>query len=333
MTNLVLMIRVIDLDDNSEKTIDLKSLQTSDLQNVWLELVNPTEEELEQIAIKIGLSKVLLELPKTDAMINLRLENNLVVINFVMIKDITLTKEFNPLVMVFSKNFLVTVMNKPDQKTIANAKERMSKIKIDPPAQVAFFIIDEIVSSHFLQIEKLEELTGHLEEEVVEKTSPATLRKIFNMKTKLIGFNKKLWYERGIIFNIKNCADSCIPPKIQRLFDTTHEDLTRQIDIVETYREIMSDAINVHLSAVSNKINLSIQSLTIVIFYLTIVTTVTSFPNTVATFFGISQFGQTNVWIILIAILLSIILPFVWLWRRNWLKYTQYQNKESQTNK
>jgi Mg2+ and Co2+ transporter CorA len=107
--------------------------------------------------------------------------------------------------------------------------------------------------------------------------------------------------------------------KARTLFDTTHEDLTRQIDIVETYREILSDAINVHLSAISNKINLSIKSLTVVIFYLTIVTTITSFPNTVATFFGISQFGNTNIIIVSVAILLSIVLPFIWLWKKNWL--------------
>jgi magnesium transporter len=317
------MIREIDLDDNNEKEIDVKSLQVSDLRNVWFELVDPTDEELDVVAAKIGVSKVLLELPKTDDVINLRLENDLVVINFVMLQDNVVAKEFYSIVIAFSKNFLVTVMKKADQRAINTAKERMNKIKVDPPAQVAFFIIDEIVSSHFLQLEKLEELTVHLEEEVVEKTSPEILKKIFGTKTKLVSFNKKLWYERGLIFNLKNCADSCIPAKVARLFDTTHEDLTRQIDIVETYREIMSDAINVHLSAVSNKINLSIQSLTIVIFYLTIVTTVTSFPNTVATFFGISQFGQTNVWIILVAILLSIALPLVWFWRRKWVKYKQ----------
>ncbi len=109
--------------------------------------------------------------------------------------------------------------------------------------------------------------------------------------------------------------------KARALFDTTHEDLTRQIDIVETYREVLSDAINVHLSAVSNKINLAIQGLTVVIFYLTVVTTVTSFPNTVATFFGISQFGNTHPVIVVVAIVLSVILPFVWLWRKKWLRY------------
>jgi magnesium transporter len=315
------MIREINLDDNSEKEIDVRSLQALGLRNVWLELVNPTDEELQEVAAKMGVPKHFLELPEANGLINLRLDDDLVVINFVMQQDVVATEEGYPIVIVFSKSFLVTVLKRADQRVIATTKARMSKIKVDPPAQVAYFIIDEIVSGHFAQLEKVEELTSHVEEEVVEKTSPDTLKKIFNLKTKLIGFNKTLWYERGLIFNLKTCGDTCMPAKARGLFDTTHEDLTRQIDIVETYREILSDAINVHLSAVSNKINLSIQSLTVVIFYLTIITTVTSFPNTVATFFGISQLGNTNVWIILIAVLLSTVLPLVWLWRRKWLKY------------
>jgi magnesium transporter len=222
---------------------------------------------------------------------------------------------------VFSKTFLITVSKESSKPIMDLAKERMNKIKVDPPALVAYFIIDEIVSGHFSELQKIEELTAKIEEEVVEKTSADTLKKIFNLKSKLVNFNKTLWYERGVIFNLKTCGDACMPAKTRTFYDTTHEDLTRQIDIVETYREIMSDAINVHLSAVSNKINLSIQSLTVVIFYLTIITTVTAFPNTVATFFGISRFGNTDVWIILTAIALSTILPFVWLWRKNWLRY------------
>ncbi len=317
------MIRAIDLDDNSEKEIDVKSLPDSELRNVWLELVDPTNEELQAVSAKVGISSNFLELPKTDNLVNLRLEDDFVVINFLILHENGAIGEFYPVVMVFSKTFLITVVKRADKQVFGTAKARMNKIKVDPPAHVAYFLIDEIVSGHFLRLEKLEELTAHLEEEVVEKTSADTLKKIFNLKTKLVGFNKTLWYERGLIFNLKTCGDACVPPKIRSLFDTTHEDLTRQIDIVETYREILSDAINVHLSAISNKINLSIQSLTVVIFYLTIVTTVTSFPNTVATFFGISQFGQTNIWIIFAAILLSMVLPLVWLWRRKWLKYKQ----------
>jgi magnesium transporter len=129
-----------------------------------------------------------------------------------------------------------------------------------------------------------------------------------------------LWYERGVVFNLKKCEAARLTAKIRNLFDTTHEYLTRQIDIVETYREIQSDAINAYLSTVSNRINSSIKNLTLVMFYLTIITVITSFPNTIATFFGISQFGNTDYVIIFMALILSILLPFIWLWKRKWLK-------------
>ncbi len=318
------MIRAVDLGNNSEKTISIEALRSFSIQNHWIELIDPTEEEVQAVAEKTGMTKYFLDLPKADGIVNLRLEEEFTVINFVVQQDVVAGKDVNPVVMVFTKNFLVTASKKVDQHIFDTVKERMHKVKIDPPSHVVYFIIDEIVSSHFMQLEKLEELTSKMEEEVVEKSSPETLKRIFKLKSELISFNKTLWYERGIIFNIKTCGEACMSARSRDMFNTTHEDLTRQIDIVETYREIMSDAINVHLSAVSNKINFSIKSLTIVIFYLTIITTVTSFPNTVATFFGIAQFGETtSVIIIYTAIVLSIILPFVWLWRKRWLKYDE----------
>jgi magnesium transporter len=313
------MIHAIDLGNNGESEIKPEDLQTKSVSNVWLELVDPTENELQAVSQATQLPVNFLRLPKADGYINLRLEEGYSIINFMVMQDVVSTKKVHPVVLAFSKNFLVTVAQKEIQPIFNNAKERMSKPKIDPPSQVAYYILDEIVASHYVHIEKLENLTATIEEEVVEKTSQDTLKRIFKLKTNMISFNKILWYERGLIFNLHKCGDSCMVAKARNLFDTTHEDLTRQIDIVETYREILSDAINVHLSAISNKINLSIKGLTVVIFYLTIVTTITSFPNTVATFFGIAQFGNTNIAIISLALLLSIVFPLIWLWRKNWL--------------
>ncbi len=313
------MIHAVNLDDNSERTVLPQEVKELALSNVWLELVDPVENELLAVSDATLIPVNFLKLPQTSDVVNLCLEPDYGIINFLFMQDVTSTKKAYPIVMAFSKNFLVTVAKKEIQPIINTAKERMSKTKIDPPSQVTYFIIDEIVANHYLQIEKLENLTAKMEEEVVEKTSSDILKKIFKLKSNMIRFNKILWYERGLVFNLKKCDGNCMDEKARVLFDSTHEELTRQVDIVETYREILSDAINVHLSAISNKINLSIKGLTIVIFYLTIVTTVTSFPNTVATFFGISQFGNTNIAIISGAILVSIILPFIWLWRKKWL--------------
>lgn len=314
------MIQFVDLGDNTEKTIEPEALKKLALTNVWIELIDPTDNELEAVSEATGIPTNLLKLPKTHDLVNLRLEEEFGLINFLVMQDVLASKKATPFVLVFTKNFLVTVVKKELQPVINSTKERMSKTKTEPPSQVTYFLIDEVIAEHYEQIQKLEDVTSKIEEEVVEKTAPETLKHIFKLKSNMIRFNKVLWYERGLVFNLRKCSDNCMPEKIRDLFETTHENLTRQIDIVETYREILSDAINVHLSAISNKINLSIQGLTVVIFYLTIITTITSFPNTVATFFGISQFGNTPVLFITFAVLLSIVLPFIWLWRKRWLK-------------
>ncbi len=319
------MIRYVDLQTNIEKEIQPEDVATFSLTNVWFELVDPTENELQAVAEAVDISINFLRLPKSHSAVDLRLEPDFGVINFLVMQDVVATKKVYPMVIVFAKNFLLTITKKEALPIINIAKARMSKAKIDPPSEVAYFIIDEIIADHYIHIEKLEGVTSKIEEEVLEKNSSETLKHIFKLKTNMVRFNKILWYERGLVFNLRKCSDDCMPAKVRALFDTTHEDLTRQIDIVETYREILSDAINVHLSAVSNKINLSIQGLTVVIFYLTIITTLTSFPNTIATFFGISQFGNTHIAIVAVAILLSIVLPFVWLWRKNWLRFPKMQ--------
>ena len=316
------MLRLVSLADNVELKIKLKDLKRAQLTGIWLEVVDPTEEELQKVADISGIPLGFLQLPESGNVVNLRIEPEFGVINFVVVKEIFAAKKINPIVLAFSKGFIVTVSKSEDQGIVNLAKQRVDKIKVDQPAVTAFYILDEIVSNHFVHLEHIEDLASRLEEEVVEKTEPTLVKRILKSKSRLTSFNKILWYERGLVFNLKKSDAPYLSSKAKSLFDSTHEYLTRQIDIVETYREILSDSINAYLSTVSNKINFSIRALTVVTLYLTIITTITSFPNTVATFFGISQFGNTNPWIIFTIIVVSILLPSLWLWRRRWLRTT-----------
>ena len=316
------MLRLVSLADNVELEIKLKDLQRTQLTGIWLEVVDPTKEELAKVSEVSGIPLDFLKLPESSNVVNLRLEPDFGVINFVIVRKIFEAKEVNPLVIAFSKYFLVTVAKSEDQSLINLAKQRLDKVKVDQPSVAAFYILDEVVANHFVHLEHIEDLASRLEEEVVEKTDQTLVKRILQTKSRLTSFNKILWYERGLVFNLKKSDASYLSAKSKSLFDSTHEYLTRQIDIVETYREILSDSINAYLSTVSNKINFSIRALTLVTLYLTIITTITSFPNTVATFFGIAQFGNTNPWLIFAIIVLSILLPSLWLWRRKWLKTT-----------
>jgi len=137
-----------------KEKFSLKKLKDLSILNVWLEIVDPTENELLTISQATQIPVNFLKLPQTSDVVNLRLEPDYGIINFLFIQDVTSTKKAYPIVMVFSKNFLVTVAKKEIHPIIVTAKERMSKAKIDPSSQVTYFVIDEIVANHYLQIEK-----------------------------------------------------------------------------------------------------------------------------------------------------------------------------------
>ena len=208
------MIRAVNLGGNIEKTVQPEEVATLGLSNIWLELVDPTENELHAVSDATELPVNFLRLPKTDGVVDLRLEQGYRIINFIVMQDVASTKKTHPIVFVFSKNFLVTVTKKEIQPIINYAKERMSKARIDPLAQVMYFIINEITATHYDDIEKLGSLTAKIEEEVVEKTSSDTLKRIFKLKSYLVRFNKILWYERGLVFNLRKCGDSCMASNV-----------------------------------------------------------------------------------------------------------------------
>ena len=162
------MIRYVDLQTNTEKEIQPEDVATFSLTNVWFELVDPTENELQAVAEAVDISINFLRLPKSHSAVDLRLEPDFGVINFLVMQDVVATKKVYPMVIVFAKNFLLTITKREVQSMVNIAKARMSKAKIDPPSGVAYFIIDEIIADHYIHIEKLEGVTSKIEEEVLE---------------------------------------------------------------------------------------------------------------------------------------------------------------------
>jgi len=314
------MLYTVDLLHDSEVAISLEELGNFKLKNYWLELRDPTDNELAAVAEKTGIPQACLKTPEIAENISFRSDANYAIVNFVVVSDVVKSKEVYPITIAFTADFLVTIEKAEYKGIIDLAKARMTKGKIDTPALMVHNILDEIVSNNFVHLEKIEAFTTNLEEEIMEKANDATIKELFALKSRMISFNKILWYERGVVFNLHTNQLSFMSAKVRSLFDSTHEGLTRQVDIVETYREMITDASNLYLSKVSNMINTSIKALTVVIFYLTIITTITSFPNTFATIFGISQFGNTNFVIVFSVLLLSTILPILWLWKKKWLK-------------
>src|SRR5512138_1371752 len=99
------MIQFIELGNNSEKPVTAEALKTLPLKNVWIEVVDPTEAELQAVSDATSIPLSFLRLPKARDIVNLRFEEGFTVVNFLAMEDVASSRKMHPLVLAFSKAF------------------------------------------------------------------------------------------------------------------------------------------------------------------------------------------------------------------------------------
>jgi magnesium transporter len=129
---------------------------------------------------------------------------------------------------------------------------------------LAYGLLDSIVDSYFLVLEKTGDEIESLEDRIVSDPSDETLRMIHEVKRELLFLRKAVWPLRECISNLER-ADSALIQKNTRLFLRDLNDHTVQvIDTLEIFRDMMAGILDIYLSSVSNRMNSVMKVLTII---------------------------------------------------------------------
>ena len=146
------------------------------------------------------------------------------------------------------------------RERIRKNKGRIRKAKAD---YLAYALIDSVVDSYFLILEKLGEQIEDVEEELVKDPAPTTMEIIHGLKKEMIFLRKSIWPLRELVNGLQR-GDSPLIHKTTYVYLRDVYDHTIQvIDTVESFRDMVSGMLDVYLSSVSNKMNEVMKVLTI----------------------------------------------------------------------
>jgi len=150
-------------------------------------------------------------------------------------------------------------------------------------------ILYRIVHLDGASIPPIEGSINRLEGQMADEKGGIDLAGLFSRKRHLIALHKVFWRERDIIHEFKNTHLQFLKPDKpqQARLDDLYNTLLFDINSLENLRELLTDGLDIHHTMVSNRINKSIEKLTLVTVWLTILATVSAFPNTIATILGI----------------------------------------------
>jgi len=182
-------------------------------------------------------------------------------------------------------------------------------------AYAVYQVADRLLDDFDDLIGRLDAELSKLEDEIVESQGrEEALRKVLARKRRLLLINKGLWQLKDTIHTLRRAEPHFMDKELDEKFNRLSEEVERQIDLIEMYRVMVSDIINIYATTLSNRLNVTVKELTVAMLYLTVIATVIGFPNTVATIFGVPTLAEAiEAHWILILLVGSAILPIFWL--------------------
>jgi len=177
------------------------------------------------------------------------------------------------------QNTVITIRSK-DTKSIGKIKEQIVSGKNLCDKGAGFFVyrlLDEILTTYFHIVDSIEEKIEDIEKVVYENPNKKVVEDIFTVKKTLIFFHRALSANREVITSIEKEYLTDIEKKHVKQFRSLYNDVIQLIDIVSTYRDILTGTLDLYLSSVSNNLNMVVKkmtSLTIIIMIPTFIATI-----------------------------------------------------------
>ena len=149
----------------------------------------------------------------------------------------------------------------PIRERLRGAKGRVRRSGAD---YLAYVLIDAVVDNYFSILEKLGEQIEVLEDELVAQPTRTTLQALHDLKREMIYLRQSAWPLREIVSQLQRGGSPLIADSTQLYLRDVYDHTIHIMDMVETFREMLSGMVDLYLSSISNRMNEIMKLLTII---------------------------------------------------------------------
>jgi len=132
------------------------------------------------------------------------------------------------------------------------------------PDQLLYRIMDAAVDDYLPTLDFLNDHIDETEDKVLTNANPELLQRIFDMKRTLIDIRRVLTHMRDVTAHLQRTETDLIKPDLLPFLRDVYDHVARNLDIIETQRDIVNGSMDIYLSSVANRTNQVMKVLTIV---------------------------------------------------------------------
>lgn len=190
-----------------------------------------------------------------------------IVLKCLVSEDQQFTVSYEQISLLVLNNFVFAFKEKKDdlfypiQQRIRTSKGRLTSLGTD---YLTYTILDAIVDQYFILIDALDAAIGSLEDSILtSEPTKDTLAKIQQFKRETITIRRYLSPIRDLMAGILRSESVLVNEKTRIYLKDVSDHIIRVIELIESYRDILTGLLDIYISSVSNKMNEVMKVLTI----------------------------------------------------------------------
>jgi len=149
-------------------------------------------------------------------------------------------------------------------ETIRNYVQRHASCSKHGPDYLFHLVLDAMVDEYAPVVDRIADQLDTLEVRMFRKPAPQILQKLLRIKREVSFLRKTLILERNILYRLIQGEFSLVAPEEIAYYRNVNDHLIRYAELTESAREMVSDMMQTHLAAVSNRLNEVMKVLTMI---------------------------------------------------------------------
>ncbi|MDA3938995.1 MAG: magnesium/cobalt transporter CorA [Spirochaetia bacterium] len=168
--------------------------------------------------------------------------------------------------IVLGANFLLTFQERPGdvfepiRKRIRKKNGRIRNVGVD---YLAYALLDTVIDNYILIVERMGEQIEDIEAEILDNLNQGILLDIIDHKREMNFLRRTIQPAREFIFHLtgldSNLMQDTTLPFLKDLLDLS----IQAVETVDTYRDMLSDNLDIYNTLISNRLNEIMKVLTI----------------------------------------------------------------------
>lgn len=261
---------MVDSTSQTESTQSPNQLQTLiDIPGLlWLDLADPMSRELDDLAARYGFHELAIE----DCRHHIQLAKidyydgySFIIVNSTHYTEKPCEVVLRELDMFLGPDYVITV-HEGESRAIAEIQKRIESTarRFERPDQVTHALIDILVDRYLPTLDHIGDTIDEVEDALLINPTPGLLQTIFDLKRGLLQFRRAVSSQRELLNMLIRDDSRLIGQDMKIYFRDVYDHAVRAMDLVETYRDLLTGGLDIYLTQMANRTNEIVKALTIV---------------------------------------------------------------------